>query len=168
MHAIPKSLSRKDCIHVSDFKYELDGSFWLAFVARRQMGPIFSTQKTTITSLFIENTQWRLGCLGRIKLSCSSVGSVQHGLCFCFKFRKRSIASGSCRVKLHIPHVRILTSHGQQFFVCTLLIDDTIAKHNDIIRILNSTQTVGNDEHCAVFSKSIQSFLYRLFGDCIC
>jgi len=55
MHAIPKSLSRKDCIHVSDFKYELDGSFWLAFVARRQMGPIFSTQETTITSLFIEN-----------------------------------------------------------------------------------------------------------------
>mmetsp|Transcript_22476 Transcript_22476/g.42642 ORF Transcript_22476/g.42642 Transcript_22476/m.42642 type:complete len:85 (-) Transcript_22476:1566-1820(-) len=56
------------------------------------------------------------------------------------------------RMDLHVPHFRVLTTLGQQFFVGALLINDSVLQHDDLVGILNRSKTVSNDKHGAVIS----------------
>ena len=59
------------------------------------------------------------------------------------------------RVKLHVPHVSVLTAFGEQLIVGALLIDYTVLQHNDLVRILDGAKTMGNHEDCPFATKSI-------------
>lgn len=73
-----------------------------------------------------------------------------------------SLASLS-RVELHIPHVSILTTIGQQFVVGTQFIDFPILQNNDLIGVFYGTKTVGNHKNGSFASKSVEGVFDRLF-----
>ena len=66
-------------------------------------------------------------------------------------------------VKLHIPHVRILTALCEQFVVGTQFVDSPILQNNDLVCVFNGTKTVGNHKNSAFASKLVEGVLDRLF-----
>ena len=56
---------------------------------------------------------------------------------------------------------------AQQLLVVTLLDDLSLGQQNDIVGVLDGTQAMGNDQHCADVLHSFQGVLNEHFRFCI-
>jgi len=73
--------------------------------------------------------------------------------------------SGRRARELHVPHLRVLASLGQQFVVRSLLVNQPVFEHDDIVGIFDRAKSVRNHQDGAIRGEPIEGFLDGRLGN---